>query len=215
MNRVVKIVLSVAFSLLCLLLCIGSPFLQGGLLFLLAAVLALPVKPIQNFWGKILPAKSPRFAGGAIIAALFIAGVVALPSSTTPASAPEPTPTATVEPAPTEEPTPEPTATAAPTATPNPTATPTPEPAATPEPTATAAPTAEPTAAPTAAPTEAPTPEPTAAPTSAPEPTVYIAGSGSGTKYHSHSSCSGMTDPVEVTLSQAQAWGYTPCKRCY
>ena len=36
-----------------------------------------------------------------------------------------------------------------------------------------------------------------------------------GTKYHSRSSCSGMEDPQQVTLEQAQAQGFTPCKRCY
>lgn len=37
----------------------------------------------------------------------------------------------------------------------------------------------------------------------------------SGSKYHSTSSCSGMKDPRQVTLTQAQSRGYTPCKRCY
>ena len=36
-----------------------------------------------------------------------------------------------------------------------------------------------------------------------------------GTKYHSRSSCSGMEDPQQVTLEEAQALGFTPCKRCY
>lgn len=39
--------------------------------------------------------------------------------------------------------------------------------------------------------------------------------SQSGTKYHSTPSCSGMKNPKELTLSQAQSKGYTPCKRCY
>ncbi len=37
----------------------------------------------------------------------------------------------------------------------------------------------------------------------------------SGSKYHSTSSCSGMKDPRQVTLTEAQSRGYTPCKRCY
>lgn len=36
-----------------------------------------------------------------------------------------------------------------------------------------------------------------------------------GSKYHSNPSCSGMKDPSQVTLSQAQSAGYTPCKKCY
>lgn len=36
-----------------------------------------------------------------------------------------------------------------------------------------------------------------------------------GTKYHSTSTCSGMKNPSKVTVSQARAWGYTPCKKCY
>lgn len=39
--------------------------------------------------------------------------------------------------------------------------------------------------------------------------------SQSGTKYHRTPSCSGMKNPKELTLSQAQSKGYTPCKRCY
>ena len=63
------------------------------------------------------------------------------------------------------------------------------------------------------------TAEPTATPTATPEPAeakptmVYIA--NSGTKYHRLPSCSGMENPTEVTLEQAESWGYTPCKRCY
>lgn len=87
-----------------------------------------------------------------------------------------------------------------------------------PMPTATiAAETPQPTAAPTATPqpTATPTPEPTATPEPAEaKPTmVYIA--NSGTKYHRLPSCSGMENPTEVTLEQAESWGYTPCKRCY
>lgn len=36
-----------------------------------------------------------------------------------------------------------------------------------------------------------------------------------GTKYHITSSCSGMKDPIQMTQEQAEANGYTPCKRCY
>lgn len=37
----------------------------------------------------------------------------------------------------------------------------------------------------------------------------------SGKKYHSHAGCSGMKNPEEVTLEEAEEMGYTPCKRCY
>lgn len=44
---------------------------------------------------------------------------------------------------------------------------------------------------------------------------VYIAGSGNGTKYHSNPNCSNMKNPIEISLSEAQARGYEPCKKCY
>lgn len=37
----------------------------------------------------------------------------------------------------------------------------------------------------------------------------------SGSKYHSRSGCSGMDNPRQVTLSEAESMGYTPCKRCH
>ncbi len=43
--------------------------------------------------------------------------------------------------------------------------------------------------------------------------TVWV--SQSGSKYHSKSSCSGMKDPSQISLSEAQSRGYTPCKRCH
>lgn len=45
--------------------------------------------------------------------------------------------------------------------------------------------------------------------------TVYIAGSGDGTKYHSNPNCSHMKDPVAISKSEAQNRGYEPCKKCY
>ena len=36
-----------------------------------------------------------------------------------------------------------------------------------------------------------------------------------GSKYHSHSGCSGMRSPSLVSLSDAIAWGYTACSRCW
>lgn len=37
----------------------------------------------------------------------------------------------------------------------------------------------------------------------------------SGGKYHSKPNCSGMNNPREVTLSEAQSLGLEPCKRCH
>lgn len=36
-----------------------------------------------------------------------------------------------------------------------------------------------------------------------------------GARYHSRSSCSNMNNPRQVTRSEAEAMGYTPCKRCH
>ena len=37
----------------------------------------------------------------------------------------------------------------------------------------------------------------------------------SGSKYHSDPTCSGMDNPRQVTISEAQSMGYEPCKKCY
>lgn len=59
-------------------------------------------------------------------------------------------------------------------------------------------------------------PEPTPAETEQPqsrETMVWIPKSGS--KYHSDPDCSNMKDPTQVSLSQAESMGYTPCKKCW
>ena len=43
---------------------------------------------------------------------------------------------------------------------------------------------------------------------------VWIPTNG-GRKYHDKASCSGMIDPVQVTVGEAQRLGYEPCGRCY
>lgn len=43
--------------------------------------------------------------------------------------------------------------------------------------------------------------------------TVWV--SKSGSKYHSDPSCSGMKNPSQISRSEAESKGYTPCKRCY
>lgn len=37
----------------------------------------------------------------------------------------------------------------------------------------------------------------------------------SGSKYHRTSSCSGMKNPTQISQTEAESKGYTPCKRCY
>ena len=39
--------------------------------------------------------------------------------------------------------------------------------------------------------------------------------SGSGKRYHCKSNCSGMKSPKQISLSDAQQRGLTPCKNCY
>ncbi len=68
-------------------------------------------------------------------------------------------------------------------------------------------------------PTPTPIPAPTENPSSQITTPVYVGSmvwiSSTGSKYHSRSSCSNMRRPSQITLSQAIAWGYTPCKKCY
>lgn len=45
------------------------------------------------------------------------------------------------------------------------------------------------------------------------EEQVWIPSSGS--KYHSNSSCSNMKNPRQVSKSEAESMGYSPCKRCH
>ena len=74
----------------------------------------------------------------------------------------------------------------------------------------------EPVETPAATPVESNTPEPDPVPSSpsTQQPTmVWI--SSHGNRYHRKASCSGMEDPWQVTLEEAQAMGRTPCGRCY
>lgn len=43
---------------------------------------------------------------------------------------------------------------------------------------------------------------------------VYIAASGSGTKYHRNPDCSGMDNPIKIEKENAISAGYTACGRC-
>ena len=42
---------------------------------------------------------------------------------------------------------------------------------------------------------------------------VWIPSTGS--KYHRNSSCSNMNSPRQVSITEAEQLGYTPCKKCY
>lgn len=232
--NIVKNVLRWALIALCLVALFSyGLFSVSGLVGLVIAVLALPFAPIRTLWSKILPSESPRFAKGAILIAAFLVMLAAVPSTSgekeTQKAAAEPTPAVT-----TATPSPTPTVTISPTPEPTPTATAIPTPSATPQPTEvpTPAPTQEPvvTEQPAASTgntgsatvqNEAPAAlqmETPSADTTAPAPqsgTVYVAGSGKGKKYHRTATCSNMKDPVPLTQSEAEARGYTPCKKCY
>lgn len=86
------------------------------------------------------------------------------------------------------------------------------EPSPTPKPTPTPEPTPSPTPEPTATPEPTEEPEPTAEP----EPEVEMVWiPSSGSRYHSRSTCSNMSNPTQVTIDEAIAMGYTPCQRCH
>jgi len=108
-----------------------------------------------------------------------------------------------------------------------------------PEPTPTPTPTPDPDPEPTPIPTPTPKPDPEPAPTPTPTPSQPSGGNqgdgttdketetpsgntamcwiptNGGTKYHTKSGCSNMEDPIQVTVNEAQARGFTACKRCH
>lgn len=46
------------------------------------------------------------------------------------------------------------------------------------------------------------------------ETTVWIPTNG-GTKYHTYAGCSNMDNPEQISQSEAESRGFTPCKRCH
>lgn len=86
-----------------------------------------------------------------------------------------------------------------------------------PSPAITAAPTAVTTPA-TPNPTEVASLLPTAAtailPPTAEQAAITVWVPNSGSRYHLTSDCSGMKNATEVSLDEAKADGFTPCKRC-
>ena len=81
-------------------------------------------------------------------------------------------------------------------------------------------PTTMPTIPPTTTPITPPTTEPLSTEPST-DPTISEAAEDmvwipqNGKKYHIKPGCSGMKNPAQVTKEEAQAKGYTPCKKCY
>lgn len=186
-------------------LCLGELALCGlfsvtGIVGLCIAVLALPVAPVRTLWKRILPPDAPRFAKAAILAAATLVMLAAVP---TPASEGK-----GVQAMATIEPSRVPAATA--TLTSSPATSQEPAPTATPEPTDQPVETATPT----------PTPDEDGKTDAAQEyglpqgDTVYVAGSGNGSKYHTDPNCSRMQDAVPMTRAQAESRGYTPCSKC-
>ena len=158
----------------------------------------------------------------------------ALPSADAETAAAE-TPAATMPPVTAASPSPTPTATAAPSVsaahTSEPAPVPTSDTASAPAPTTAPSPTPEPVQESAPASTTAPvTSTPSAQPSSGtggtqgggvsvPSPEsggnlVWIPTNG-GTRYHSHSGCSGMIDPIQVSVETALANGFTRCGRCW
>lgn len=221
------------------LICFGALLTEGlfslsGLLGLALGVLALPAGPVRQLWGSLLPPEAPRFAKGGILLAAFLVMLAAASGTVGQGTTAAVTTAAVVTEetaAPTAAPSPAPVVTATPSPTPLPTPTVTPAPRATPEPTQ--VPTPELTVAPTQVPAAAPEQPDTAGDSQSPaavseQPaatpvlqvqtqngTVYIASSGNGSKYHSNPSCSRMKDATPLTRSEAEAQGYTSCKKCY
>lgn len=193
-------------------------FSVSGIMALLIAFFALPFAPARALWGKILPPGSPRFAKGAILIAAFLVVLAAAPETAEkrstdafPEVSPAPSPVVTVTPTPTPLPTPSATSVSVSA----PTIAPTPVPVAESLPAALEQPAvAERENGAATVPEEAPADDAPA--NTAPQSgTVYIAGSGNGKRYHSDPNCSSMNDPVPLTQAEAEARGYTPCKRCY
>lgn len=162
---------------------------KGGCLMILLALMFWPFALSYWIWktDKFQASKKIR---AAIIAAFWIVMFcIGAFSGGSQQKAEQPLPTATIA-----EETPQPTEVA----------------------TATPAPTPAPTAVPETGNTSQTSSGTTAAGTSDYQPgMVYIASSGNGKKYHRIPSCSDMDGATAVTVEQAEAAGYTPCKRCY
>lgn len=174
-----------------ILLCLGALiscgiFSVSGALGAILAVLALPVAPVRALWKKILPPGSPRFAKEAILLAAFLVMMAAAP--------PVPEEKLSMSYLLMQEATAETARLAQPQEK---------EKIQTSEPTVTAQRTEVPAAV--SSDTENGNSQ---------NDTVYVAGSGEGSKYHSDPYCSSMKNPIAMTKAEAESSGYVPCQRC-
>ena len=173
---------------------------------LLALILCLSLAACGAGTDAALPSADAETAAAETPAATMPPVTAASPSPT-PEPAPSATPTATAAPS----------VSAAHTSAPAPTTAPSP----TPEPVQEYAP-----ASTTAPVTSTPSAQPSSGTggtqgggVSVPSPEsggnlVWIPTNG-GTRYHSHSGCSGMIDPIQVSVETALANGFTRCGRCW
>lgn len=189
-------------------------FSLASLFCLLAGLLILPVDRWQQWLKRYIPV-SPilRYLAAVIlffISLAFYANPATAPAAATATPTPAPTIAAEVTATPVPTPIPSPSPTVTPTATPAPTPAETPTPIPEPTPEATPVPT------PVATPDPTPAVEAAAATSSDTQNSVMVwIPTNGGTKYHSRAGCSNMENPREVTLDEAVAMGFTPCKRCY
>lgn len=182
------------FSLFCFAtFIVYGLFSVTGFLGLWIGILALPLRPVRILWKKILPPQSPRFASAAILAAalcLMLAAApnnAAIPVSDTRSAQSVSDTQKDLIPVPTRVPE-----------------------------VSSAAITAEPTSVPAPATEKGVSVSSQTESTSAAQSdTVYIAGSGKGSRYHSTPDCSQMKDPIALSREEAEEQGYSPCKRCY
>lgn len=188
--RTLKILLAWLFSLFCFAtFIVYGLFSVTGFLGLLLGILALPLRPVRHLWQKILPPESPRFARAAILAAAFCVMVAAAPNHAVIPVSDAGSVSSVTE--------------SQKNLVPVPT-----------QPAATFLDDTDPAVMPTQPAGDLGSASPQAESESAAD-TVYVAGSGKGSRYHSTPNCSQMKDPTALSLEEAEAQGYTPCKRCY
>ena len=192
--HILKTILRWILIVLCLTAMLAYGFFSvSGVAGLVIAVLALPIAPSRFLWKLILPSDYPRFAKEAILTAAFLLLLAASPEAVEHGATPEKTlPVATIAPSLAQISANSSASVAAP------------EISAAPQPSATQFPSSEPVAA-------ADDEEQNII---GQNDTVYVSGSGNGKKYHLVSDCSNMKDPMSISRSEAEASGYTPCKRC-
>lgn len=202
-----------------------------SILCLLSGLLIMPVERWQQWLKRYIPISGIlRYliaAGLFIFAFAFYANPATAPASAKETPTPEPTiavATAVPSPSPTASPTPKPTPVETPDPTPEMTPIITPEPTPVPTPIVTEPPVQvstvpEQSVSGGAGGASVPSVQ-SEAPADVVQPsgqgeTVYIASSGDGNKYHSGPTCGRMKNSTPISKSEAEAWGYSPCEKCY